>query len=72
MKYSDFSRNTLWIILKSIYSGKLAIVAGKSPILGTDPHVAAFVRINILDNEISILQSCLYIESGLQEQASTL
>ena len=56
--------------MKSLKSAKLAIVTMNSPVQGADPHVVEYIKVRILDNEISILQSCLFIESGLQDRLS--
>ena len=48
------------------HSAKLALITRNSPVQGVDPHVVDYIKVRILENEISILQSCLFIESGLQ------
>ena len=60
----DFDFDKLY---PSMYSAKLALVTRKSPVQGVDAHVVDYIKVSILENEISILQSCLFIESGLQE-----
>ena len=49
-------------------SVEFALRASDSPIKGEHEAVINKLKIDVLHNEIAILQSCLYLESALQDR----